>query len=1426
LTLFSPPGRRLRATLAAGAALALAAPGAASAADQLTLTDRTEPIGPGIQLRHLETLGAGGWTDAQILAVDLSEPAVTTDLLMADHVGQATPLSRQAKAAGAIAGVNGDFFDIGNSGAALRPAIRSGRAVKSGSPGDVVGVTNERLGSLTSAALEATATFPDGPRAVRSFDALGAGANTIAAFTSNWGPYSRALATGSSSDRAEAIVTDGVVVSVDATGAGAGTLAADTIALVGREAGATAIRTLRVGDRVDFRYRLAGNGVDDLRFAIGAAQPLVKDGVVQPQGDQSTAPRTAVGFSADRRTMYLAVADGRQTAVLGPRLAEMGELMRSVGAENAVNLDGGGSSTLVARPLGSAGATVRNTPSDGEERATPNGVGIFLAQGSGVADRLLLSAPTAGSAVEVRVFPGLHRTFNASAVDENGGPVALERGDVRWSATAGRVPGGQLQAPDAPGTAVRVRATTDVVQADQRVRVLGELAQVEPNRRRFSFTDTTSAASTLTLTGRDAEGYRAAIDPADVALDYDASVVSIRPSGSGLKVSPKGNGATVLSATVGDEQVEIPITVGFETRQIDSFDSTANWTFRHDRSPTGAISVVEDGRTGRGLRIDYDFTEATATRSAGARALTQIPLPGQPLRVSVWVKSDGKGQWPTISLRDSSSVAGRTLDLRGDYLTRAGWQKVTASLPTSGVVYPVRLDNVRFIETAAARLYRGSLVIDDLEVDVPSEVQTPADAPLKRDALISADGRLPTGGDRFQFATLSDVQFTAANQEMVPVAIQSLRRIRAQRPDFVVLNGDIVDTGYPADVALARRVLTDGGCNLVEAGRPVPAPTANTVPCYYVPGNHESYGTDNLVPWSAEFGRPFGTFDHKGTRVVLLNSTRGTLRGSDFAQLPMLQEALESAAQDDAVDNVLVFAHHPTNDPDAAAASQLGDRKEVALIERLLSDFRSESGKGVAMVGSHAQIANVNRVEGVPYVVLPSSGKSPYGTPDRGGMTGWVRWSVDPSADASGDWLGADVRPFAQQIDLNVPGTLAVGNAAPIGGELVQPSGVSNGTRRVPLRFPASIRWSGSAELAVGSGEQAVEAARDAGKVAILDPATGELTALKQGQVAIVAEADSMRAGEDLSPIRAQKTVQVTAPTGSGPRAWISAPTFAPQPATTFGPVQELTVANTGDQPLEVALERIETLAGAKGDFIVAADGCAEAAVAPGAACTVHVRFAPAQANATSTARFVFADNTPERRHIVTVTASSTTIPKGDQGDQGPQGPAGREGPAGPAGEPGADGATGPVGSTGPQGPAGADGGTGAQGPAGATGATGPKGATGDAGATGPKGATGDRGDSGAKGDKGDPGRDALVTCTVKGSTKVTCTVTYKGRSAAVRAKTAKAATSKARLTRGGRTYATGKNGALKASRKVSRGRYTLVLGSGKRTTKLAVTIR
>ena len=67
-------------------------------------------------------------------------------------------------------------------------------------------------------------------------------------------------------------------------------------------------------------------------------------------------PRSAVGVAPDG-TVWLVVVDGRQAASRGATLPELARLLRDLGAEDALNLDGGGSSALVVQPPG--GAPVR-----------------------------------------------------------------------------------------------------------------------------------------------------------------------------------------------------------------------------------------------------------------------------------------------------------------------------------------------------------------------------------------------------------------------------------------------------------------------------------------------------------------------------------------------------------------------------------------------------------------------------------------------------------------------------------------------------------------------------------------------------------------------------------------------------------------------------------------------------------------------------------------------------------------------------------------------------------------------------------------------------------------------------------------------------------------------------------------------------------
>ncbi|MBN6543457.1 phosphodiester glycosidase family protein, partial [Actinacidiphila bryophytorum] len=1110
----------------------------------IPLINTVEQTGPGISLQHVKALDQKGWYDAQFLTVDLADHAVGTDLLTSGPAASGGPLSEAANKAGAVAAVNGDFFDIGNSNAALGGEVRDGQLVKSA---DIagnrqhVGVSSDGVAQLVDLTVDTSATFGGAQHKVLSLNAANGGgvpADGLVAFTPAWGTYSRNTGlNGVAADQvAEVLVVGGKVVSVTPSGpAGAGAVPDGGFVLVGRGAAAAAIRTLQPGDPASLGYSLADNAAKTMKFALGHGGTVVTGG--KPVGglDTSIAPRTALGFKNGGRTLVLATWDGPGgTGKGGVGIDKEARDLAAMGVQTAVNLDGGGSTTMVARALGDDSATVRNVPSDGHERNDPNGVGVFVTKGDGRLHQLLVGpAPGAASADGgVKVFPGLRRALVAKGVDDHQTPVAVTAKSVHWSARGASVKDGTLTAPAKAHGPITVEARVGREDAGQKVAVLGPVASLELSSKLLSIADATPEdAATVSVTGRDAQGYTAPVDPRDLSLDYDHAAVDIQPVGGKLKITPLAAASTLLTVKAGGRSVQLPITIGVQTRTVYDFgdDVLARW---HNNS-TAATTFSADPD---GLRIDFNAMRNVGI--AAASAAQRVEVPGQPLRLRMRLKS-------SISVPSGLTYIGYTdangkgNGVYGTGLTpSADWQYATFTLPAN-TAFPIAVSSFQGINTSVAQQKAGTFVLDRIEADIPTPVDLPVQGPPTADPLVSDDGSLPQGRSSWQFATLSDVQFTADNPALSQVATAAIARIRTTHPDLLVLNGDITDRGLPQDLALARQVLTDAGCDLVPVGQEpaensTPDPRAGSIPCYYVPGNHESYGLNNvqsdLTNFTAQFGQPYRTFDHKGTRFILLASSLGTLRGTAWDQLPMMQQALADARKDPSVHNVLVFAHHPVDDPADTKSSQLGDRDEAALVENMLTDFRNSTGKGAAMVGSHAQIADVHRVEGVPYVVLPSSGKDPYGTPDRGGFTGWVDWSVDSARGAGQQWLEGDVRAFAQSVTLDAPEALRVGGTAVLSGSIVQPEGVSAGTRVVPLRYPMSVDWGGSSGLAVGSGKQAVADARHRGKVAILDPRTGTLTALRRGTVTVSVTNDSMRpytGADSLGPVTASRTIRI-----------------------------------------------------------------------------------------------------------------------------------------------------------------------------------------------------------------------------------------------------------------------------------------------------------
>lgn len=85
-----------------------------------------------------------------------------------------------------------------------------------------------------------------------------------------------------------------------------------------------------------------------IQLALGGFSMILENGAVRPDRKKILAPRTAYGLSKDRRWMFIITVDGRMKGVSeGVTTEELGEWIRKYGASDALNMDGGGSTTLL-----------------------------------------------------------------------------------------------------------------------------------------------------------------------------------------------------------------------------------------------------------------------------------------------------------------------------------------------------------------------------------------------------------------------------------------------------------------------------------------------------------------------------------------------------------------------------------------------------------------------------------------------------------------------------------------------------------------------------------------------------------------------------------------------------------------------------------------------------------------------------------------------------------------------------------------------------------------------------------------------------------------------------------------------------------------------------------------------------------------------
>lgn len=1053
-------------------------------------------VAPGLELTTFCRLEDKGWNEGSVLTADLRESTLSMDVAdTGTATGNRAPVTeimrKGPNGSRAVAAVNGTFFDMNRSDAPIYTTISREGGIRVGNPSARPALTvAEGKAAIQMLGAGGTVTLPGGDRhELGGINIPNLGVDKIGVYDHAWGDYTldRPVSTNDkpSAKIARATVVDGTVTKVSGlvTTAGAPDIADGEQVLLGREAGADAVAKLRVGDRVELEVA----PTQDVEMAIAGSHQILHNGYVITRDDDrlitDTHPRTVVGLSRDGAKMFVLVVDGRSASSRGMSLPEAAQLMKDMGAYQALNLDGGGSSTMTARVAGDDGEKIWNSPSDGAQRPVPDALVFYSdAPAEKLAD---VQVSTAIDQADT-VFPGMHRTVEATGLAADLSPVLADgsfTADGGLAVATADATRAQITG-DASGT-VTYSAGGHRDRLD--LRVLGDPVTLRPSERTLSLADA-DTTRTLTLTGTDADGHSARIETADATVTA-TSGFSVQDDELGTwKVRATGEQETgSVTFAIGDLETVVPVSFGTREQTVLDFADPSAFTSAADRA-TGSFAAAEGPDGSPAIGMTYDFTASASTRGFYLVPNEPVTVDGDALSFTMDVRGDKTGVWPRLQVQDA---AGTVTNLDGDHVTFDGWQQVRFTVP-AGLPQPLTVQRVRMLETRPEAQYTGDIAVANLRaVTTPTTDAAPEQS--VHDAALLANG---TVADRPQrIAVMSDAQFVGRdpNSAAVEGARRTLREIRAAKPDLLVIDGDFVDEASAEDFDLAQRVLD-------EEWDPA-------IPFIYVPGNHEVMG-GTIDEFEKRFGPARTSRDLGRTRVLTLDSSAGSLGKRDTDQIAQLERELDEVAKSDTLTGITVFFHHPPTDPLPAKTSQLGDQREARAIEKLLGDFRRESGKSAAVINGHVGAFHGAAVDGVTYLINGNAGKSPAGTPSTGGFTGWTMLGISPGDGRVGkeptvadrvQWLAAETHPRVDELTIDAPGKVRVGQSAPVAATFTQ------GEQVVPVAWPVTAQWGGDGVLIEDGADDPSRKRQLARPDAVvrLNPRTGELTALRPGSATV-----------------------------------------------------------------------------------------------------------------------------------------------------------------------------------------------------------------------------------------------------------------------------------------------------------------------------------
>lgn len=705
-------------------------------------------LSSGVSHENIKRFTSAGWYNINVIRADLTNEYVDIKgLFNKEGIPNKDTVSGMVQKSGAVAGINGDFFNTRPVSSSMGTLINDSEVISSpiemayALPTFYINTSNQAKVGYMDRLMVANNKNGGQRVIINTINKVTSDFTSVTLLNKHWGKQS--IGRKYHKDLIEVVVVGDTVTDVR-VGANAIPIPKDGYVLAVRGNNTQRLQTFKKGDKIDLHVGTTPD-INTIKFAIGGGSIVLRDGELASTNIniKGAHPRSGIGVSKDGKELILVAIDGRDSTFKGVSQEAFGYIMRELGAHNALNLDGGGSTAMAVKPMGEEKSKVVNKPSDGGERRVVNSVGVF--SDAPVEELSYIKILTDSN----RMFLNTTRILRAEGYDKHHHKVAIEKmEDIVYSVEGveTELNGNTFKALSSGNAKVTAKYNDIVGNLD--IKVMGQVEDLNTNTKSLNL-NANSEVNLPQFIGKDQHGFEAPV----YARDIDFTAINEIGKVVGDKfVSGEKSGAGILTAKIGNGVENIEVSVGSTGELVHGFESTEGLSAStHPANVSASIALSDEAKQGnKSIALNYDFSKATGTRAAYLNFGKGLAIKGSPSKLGMWVKGDNSGSWLRGSVIDKNGKS-HFIDFKKS-IDFSDWQFVEANIP-SNMAFPVMLERIYPAETDDSKKYTGKLLFDGLTAYYPpklGDVSVPQVSTFKDGQNVKAE--LKEGGYTFAVA--------------------------------------------------------------------------------------------------------------------------------------------------------------------------------------------------------------------------------------------------------------------------------------------------------------------------------------------------------------------------------------------------------------------------------------------------------------------------------------------------------------------------------------------------------------------------------------------------------------------------------------------------------------------------------------------------